>query len=315
MRKKTIMKISAILLSLISFVTGCGRRPFEEPVCGGETDKTDTKAPKEIKSKEITGYYAHFLLEGEWSEGHRNDFYTFEIKKDEEGILKASEILTGVSATADDELLKGLQDIIDEYKLVRNNGEYRTTAGLPLEYQPCTLRVDYASGEKLTFTHNNDPNASWAGKTYLLFADWFADKGEKALCLPIIDRGKLIGVELELHGEEGFLYFANEQNGDDLLTEASSGSTGTGDLPEDFYDRVAEIVSHYDIRPYDLDSPLYWLDNKPEDHAKAFAGKFRFVLFYENGEQFSLNVDNEEIIEYFRPLTEELRTYFDSLLK
>ena len=309
------MKIG-ILLSALAAI-GCGKKPvIEEPLCGGVTDKTDPKAPKVIESKEITDYYAHFLLQGEWSEGHKDEFYTFSIKKDDAGNLTVSENTTGVSAPADSGLLTGLQEIIDTYKLASDNGEYRTTAGLPPEFWPCTLTVNYASGEKLTFTHDNNPDAAWAGETYLLFADWFAGKGEKALCLPVIDRGRLIGVNLEYHDEnnKGFWYFANEENEDSELTGLGSGEK-KAPVPEDFYDRVTEIVSHYDIRPYDSSSPLYWLDNKPEDHAKAFEGKFRFVLFYENGDQFNLNADSEEIIEYFRPLTEELRAYFDSLLK
>ena len=152
--------------------------------CGGVTDKTDKRAPKVIASKEITEFHAHFLLKEEWSRGHVSEFYTFDVKKDAAGVLTASEGLTGISAPADAGLLSALQGVIDKCGVAQKNGVYYVTAGLPPEFWPCELSVKYASGEKLAFTHDNDPSAEWAKNVYLAFSKWFEARGIDALVPP-----------------------------------------------------------------------------------------------------------------------------------
>jgi hypothetical protein len=179
---KFIIKTAILMLTFTAVFAfaGCDE---EEPVCGGTTDKTDHDAPKVIESKDITSFYARFCLVGEWTPGRENLTYTFEIK-DVDGVLTAAEHETGVRSPADKELLDTLQGIIDDEKLVAKNGVYRVTAGLPPEYQKCNVTVNYASGERLTFTENNDPYAEWAKKTYLAFAYWFSGKGDDSLIPP-----------------------------------------------------------------------------------------------------------------------------------
>ena len=181
MKNKWMIVSSVLLCGLMLLgLFGCN----QEPVSGGTTDKTDYNAPKVIKSKEITKFYATFYPAGEWLGGDESMQYVFEVKKDAEGKLTASESKTGISVPADKTMLKSLQDIIDKYKLVKNNGVYRVTAGLAPECQECSMNVSYASGEELSFTANNDPYAEWEKEMYMTFASWFSKNGDKILVPP-----------------------------------------------------------------------------------------------------------------------------------
>lgn len=149
-------------------------------ICGGKTERTDPNAPKQIESKEITGFYSSFYLDSRWSVNNSHRF-RFSISADGEGRLNAFEELSGLKAPCDLELLKALQAVIDSEGLAAKNGVYRVTAGLPPEYTDCCLRVNYASGESLSFTVDNDPHGLWAVKIYDTFADWFREKVDDSL--------------------------------------------------------------------------------------------------------------------------------------
>ncbi len=313
---KRIMRITTILLSALALLSGCHSRPPLAPVCGGVTDKTDQKAPKVIESKDISDYRVNFMLHGEWSPGHKSVFYTFEVKPDDSGTLTASESVTGVSAPADKSLLDALQAIIDKYRLVEENGVYRITAGLdPSEYGPCTLTVNYASGEKLTFTLNNEPGAEWAKATYLAFADWFAARGIDALTPPAAAVGTVTNVSLTFQdAETGKLYdygIWSEPDAegrrvlfrflDDEKTEAPLEDEKT------FFAGVNEILTHYDLRPYDVHSVLYGYERTEEDDEQdPFSGDFELTFWFEDGSQMS--------VDAIMPLVTELRAHLDAQL-
>lgn len=168
---KLILSAALSALTFFSF-GGCSGRPIGSPECGGVTDKTDHNAPKTIVSKDLTSFYAHFYLRGEWSPGKGDRFYTCEVRTDEQGVLTATVWTDSlqdacVRLPADEKLLATLQSIIDTYKLVGKNGYYRVTAGLPPEFQKCHFNANYASGEKLEFTENNNPTRNGRGRPTL----------------------------------------------------------------------------------------------------------------------------------------------------
>ncbi|MBQ1580323.1 MAG: hypothetical protein IIZ86_04255, partial [Firmicutes bacterium] len=139
--------IFLLLIPALAFVlAGCDPDadtvPEEEPFEGGNTTHIDANAPKEIGSKEIADFYAHFYLQGEWGKGDGDREYIFEIKPDESGTLIASESGSGVQMTADEELLAALQRVIDENQLASQNGIYDVTAGLPPEFQACGVDIN-----------------------------------------------------------------------------------------------------------------------------------------------------------------------------
>ena len=183
MRNKCITVLALLLCGVLLFgFSGCGKE--DNPTTGSTTDKTDYNAPKEIKSKDIIDFYATFCLAGEWTKGEESLQYEFEVKKDSKGKYTASESTVGIVAPADETLLKSLQDIIDRFNLVKDNGVYKVTAGLAPECRECSLDVYYKSGESLKFTKNNDPYAQWEQEMYMTFADWFAEKGDESLMPP-----------------------------------------------------------------------------------------------------------------------------------
>lgn len=174
--KTVIIIITGLILILSIF--GCKGKKMEkdEPLCGGVTDKTDLNAPKVIESTDIESYFSCFYLH-KYGDPVKCEQLRFSVNKNEDGVLTAKEELTGSVAEADEELLNSLQKIIEKNKLVEKNGIYRTTAGLPPEFDPVTVTVNYKSGESLTFTENNDPTSVWADEITAVFTDWFEKKG------------------------------------------------------------------------------------------------------------------------------------------
>ncbi|MBR5257944.1 MAG: hypothetical protein IKV51_03245, partial [Clostridia bacterium] len=70
---------------------------------------------------------------------------------------------------ADGALIAAFQGIIDRFELAKFNGVDRVTAGLPPQFSPARLSVDYASGERLYFQMNGDPGAEWPRALFELF--------------------------------------------------------------------------------------------------------------------------------------------------
>ncbi len=315
------MRIAAGLLSLLTLLGlgGC-KKPGE---CGGVTDKTDRRAPKTIASKDIVDYYATFCLTGEWSGGRESAFYTFEIKPDDGGVLTASEKTTGVSAPADKALLDALQGIVDEQELAQWNGEYRTTAGLPPEFWPCTLTVGYASGEKLTFTHDNDPRAQWAKETYLAFADWFAAQGIDSLFPPQTVTGKVTNVSLTFKDAAAGkaydygIWTEPDEAGRRVLFRMGDGGKDETPLADmsAFCDGVTEIMRRYDLRPYVVRSALYGYEQTEKDRQDPFSNDLELVFWFDetdNGDQLVIHTSVPDEIDRLRPLLCELTGYFDA---
>ncbi len=322
--------IFVIVLLCAAVLAGCvnmnGRQDPEEIVCGGTTDNTDPNAPKTIKSKTITVYRANFYLEGEWSRTKRDREFSFVIARNDKDVLTVSEEELKISRTADTALLEELQKIIDEEKLVQKNGVYRVTAGLPPPYQPCSVSVLYASGEKLTFTENNDPEAKWAQKTYMAFARWFNSKGEDAL-MPPENKDRLKYLSFRVN-RDGFLTEYGAVTDDEHpeerflrqritpMTEESASSSGIVkrriEYPADYYDRVSAIAAKYDLRPFDERSVFYGIGRDTEKDRDG-DGDVYIALQYENGHRLLINAARPEDIKYLKSFTEELLEYHKAL--
>lgn len=281
------------------------------PIDGGVTDRSDYSAPKEIKSKDITEYYFNFCIEGKWAPGYENGYYTFEIKSDAAGKLIASEKLTGVSAEADKELIAAIQDIIDSYKVAAMNGEYRLTAGLdPAYFGPSTLRVSYASGEKLTFTRDNEPDAEWVIRTYLAFAKWFAGKGEKAL-LPKDYEGRVTGVRLyfdDTRAGKKYCYEVGEER--DKYGRLTASGTVDGKTEsaaifsnEIFFGSISRTVGDYDLQAF---------SDTPSEGENAL---LQIYIAFEDGHEFKLNTSDESVIDEAIMLVSDLIGEFDTLFR
>ena len=333
-----ILKKKGVLIMLLSALfalfglTGCVdiSLPGTRPESGGVTDKTDPKAPTEIESDEITEFYADLTLYGEWSPGRDTVKYTFEIKKNDEGVLTVYEDTAAVSAPADDAVLTGLQELIEKFGLAKKNGYYRVTAGLPPEFQETGFKVLYASGETIRFTENNEPESEWRQALYLLFAGWFADQGDDSL-LPEEYAGQAERIDLTIV-EDGIMtsyngIYVKEKDaidGEQYLfmkdvydnNEEKTVSYEYTLFPEDYFDKVSGMFAKYDLRPFYYWSALYGY-GRPNyrDEPEPYTADIRIYVEFEDGNRLNIETNDPGDKELLRPLLDDLVTYFDSLFE
>lgn len=139
----------------------CVRNGDQTPEDGTATVKRDINAPKSIVSHEINTLTTRFFcLDSD--DPSQGTHYAFRISPKDSGLwLLSSETAAEKSLTIDATALRAIRNLIDTYALAANNGLYSVTAGLPVEYSPCSLAVEYASGERLEFTMDGDPEAAW----------------------------------------------------------------------------------------------------------------------------------------------------------
>ncbi len=129
---------------------------------GGRTDYSNPDAPKEIMSQNIVSFHACFFaydMSGDDSATGEHDIRIIDNDKGEH-ILTVSGVYSYEGAI-DNQVLADIQEIIDKYDLVKNNGAGYVTAGLAPECQPWELSVVYDSGEKLYFYEDGRPDAEW----------------------------------------------------------------------------------------------------------------------------------------------------------
>lgn len=316
-----ILMISLLNLLMIFNLGGCTKQAES----GGTIDNTDKNAPKEIKSKEIINFSVNFYLQDRWKKDDNHYFY-FEIKENEEGDLIASETISKISYKADEELLNGLQKIIDEEELVKLNGTDRYTAGLPSEYQPSRLSVLYASDEKLNITTNNNPTSPWAIKVYTLFAEWFLDKGiddlypkkEESLInridITLIENGQIISYfGATMDGSKYFFKSIYDETQKKTIEEDNI------DFPIDFYQIVTSIINKYNfIREYDFTyfdhyDGYYGLYERDDNEIDKEDLKLEMYIEYESGKIVNIDTKKQSQINELRPIINEVFEYFDEL--
>ena len=134
---------------------------------GGVTRRSSRDAPKVILSTEPVALDAEFFLYDEdygtgWSFAVRREGDEFRLSVKKRG-KEAVEKSVGKG------FLGEVHAVIMKHELARLNGFDEVTSGLPCEYAPCSLNVDYASGESLYFHMDGDPEAAWARELRNLF--------------------------------------------------------------------------------------------------------------------------------------------------
>lgn len=323
---------------LFGLFGGKDRKPGH--ICGGTTDLTDKSAPKSIVSKEIEQFSASFFL-AERCTAEKEHEFSFCIGEAEDGELTVSDKRSGKSLPADEKLLQKMQDIIDRHRLVLKNGEYIVTAGLPPEYQPCSLKVTYASGETLTFTENNDPYSLWALDIYTAIAEYFSENGDESL-FPERLCSKLERLDLTFTRNGETITFGGVNVGEGkavngvtyLLQKRICGrnfktvSEKLMQFPEDHFEKLTEIVDRYDLpRKYEF-SRFDYSNNNYGNHGRGYFGMgekptddepdseneyIRLAIAYENGYHMSINTSKPSEIKGFEPLINDLSGYFESI--
>lgn len=176
-RQKRMLRYAfAALAAVLAAGAAIRSRTSDPPPDGGTVTHRDANAPKVIESKEITALSTRFYCLDRY-ETHSGSHYAFEIAPEGDLWRLTLSGAHGADAVIDREALNRVQEIIDEYKLAERNGIYRVTAGLPVQCSPCSLNVDYASGENLNFTLNGSIDNPWCIALRDCFFDLFAEAG------------------------------------------------------------------------------------------------------------------------------------------
>ena len=341
---KGVILMAALLSLLVLFLlTACTQdaEPEPEPIDGGTTVHTDANAPKVIESKDITAFSLNCYLSNRWR-GDEEHFFSFRIQ-DIGGVQTASEEESGASFPADEALLTALQEIVDEYDLAQFNGVYEVTAGLPPECQPRTLRVEYASGEILTFTENNEPVAAWAERVYEVFADWFAANGNDSL-RPAKETSLVTRLDLRMRAgsiwtEYGGINVQAEDaiDGQTYLLQQEIYNEEKQEtvkehfilFPEGHYEVLTEILDRhdvvlkYDFSRYDRqacdygnhDEGYYGFGSKTTADGEEDSEDLYVDLYveYESGRRMTIETRKASEIEGLQPLLEDLQAYLEPL--
>lgn len=343
-RIKKGLVIMSVFLNLAALFGCTSNFPANNnPTSGGTTIKTDENAPKEIVSKDIVGMNVEIYALTRWTNDRDGEEeYNFVIEKDENDVLTVYEKEHGLSHSADDEILKEVQDIIDKNKLAYDNGLYEVTAGLAPAYHPRKFEVNYASGEKLTFTVNNNPEALWEEEMWDAFAAWFAKNGDDSM-YPPREETEVNHFVLWYTEDNVYMHFNGVTVPEDEAIDGERNlleyrlSDSEGNLqeekfilyPDDYYKKITEIVSKYDpVTKYDFsiydrkdhnfgnhDNGYYgWGDKTSlDEEADSEDDSVRLSIEYESGTRLNIKTAKPGEIEGMKPMTDELIEYHKSL--
>ncbi len=153
---------SALVLCLM--LNGCSAKDRDKEETGGIRDWTNLDASKSIQSEEIIAFKYEFNSSFSWYYDRQTayDYCSLSMMRQEDGALcriwglrDGYYRLFDFEFTAPLSSLNALQALIDEHDLAKVNGISKTTYGIP-EYLGSSLRVEYASGERIYAYDNND---------------------------------------------------------------------------------------------------------------------------------------------------------------
>jgi len=148
---------------------------IETTLCGGVVDNSDQSAPKQIESKDIVQLETSFYISHPTNSNYSKTYH-FEIQKKCRSYFLVEPYARINPIKINKEVVKQIQEIIDKYELVKQNGIHRHTAGLPPQYWKMALKVVYKSKEELCFSHNNNPNEPWQIELFDLLNKEFIKK-------------------------------------------------------------------------------------------------------------------------------------------
>lgn len=133
------------------------RRP--DTVCGGVRHQVDTNAPKVIASTQITAFSCRTSATG--LPRNRSPLagccFRFQATKTLGSFRQsnASAVLREFTFRPEESFMDALQKLVDEYHFARYNGTYYSISGLP-DFFGTELQIDYASGESVSFSNNQN---------------------------------------------------------------------------------------------------------------------------------------------------------------
>ena len=304
------MKKKKIIVLLSALLAGCTEQAADSYITGGTTDNTDYNAAKVIESKEIRSFKISYYHCDSYDE-ERSGMYEYSFSQN--GDVFALHALCAryeidVDITADD--TAKVQEIIDEYELVKNNGKDKVTAGLSPEYGPYVLEAEYVSGEKLFFRMTDDPYQKWMDAMTECFENILASYGYSDV-LPPAESLHIISFNFRFSDEDDIYLITSE--GDDekmLLMEryiAAQDETVKeyAEITEEFLNELSAFAEEYEFDEYTSE------EGYPDE---VLEGYIDLEIVYESGRE--LNVDfNDDIPVSWQSKKEAMIAFFEDYIR
>lgn len=232
----------------------------EDLMCGGTKKHEDPNAPKVINSKTIVDLDVHCRHRNIWS--GLVEPVVFSVRREtENGPL----ILTrgDLKVETDTSFLAKIQEIIDEFGLVKINGYYEYTDGILPEFNNYIITALYDSSERLHFDTKGTPESKWCAAMRKALCDELVRHDITDMLPPEEDR-KLRRFTLEynewpLHTDYTTIRTQDDEDGKPtmhFLKGIWNSETKETEyrkiirIPEGFYDRITELVEETDLRSF-----------------------------------------------------------------
>lgn len=322
------MNILSIFFAILVFVVSLFGFHFPQkppviddpPVCGGITDQTDPSAPKVIESKELTLFSTAFYLTDRY-DSSRDGFYSYKLSSNEQGqlVLKTSSP-SEIEIPVDSSVFVGVQEIIDRFELVKSNGVYRVTAGLPPEYSPWSVHAVYASGETLDFYENGDPYGEWSAAFKDFFDQILVENGHSEVLPPkeamtIQHFSTTFNVD-DLSHHYGQLTMGEGKNERVCLWhtvyDMTKGKTISQEYAletEEFYEGLQSVIEANDFMILHApETVTFALHSSPD-------GFLEIYIDYENGRQIYAELTTDQLPEQWPAMKNALMNYWDEYLQ
>ena len=298
-------------------MAGCEKDPGNMAISGGVIDHSDPNAPKEIKSKELVSLETGFFhYEKDPAEGGYK--YSFSLKTEEGKLNLSEDTRYHISCEVEAEVLDKAEEIIEQFNLVKWNGENRYTSALPEEYSPYYLSAEYASGEKLYFYLDGDPEAEWSGAFLKYFREVLAANGY-AQALP--PEASYVFTRFDFAYNEGdvFYHYGNilmPGTDTDYITclhkyvwslDGSLEEDKTIMIPDGYFAKVKELAEECNL--YDLANWSIW---PPTFHA-GDADFYNFCLETTDGRQFNAWYEGDEIPPEMAEVKEKVKAFMEPI--
>lgn len=276
-------------------------------------------APKVIESKDLTSLETELFYAGKYLNGGGYDCLRIKLERNEMDELILSETYSyNVTIKVRDEVLSGVQELIDKLELVKLNGTIRFTSALPPPNSPMYFRAGYASGESIYFKVDGNTQTPWSNELVEYILNVFAEYGASSVLPPresveiirfelgyfdgIMSTEYIIG--LSLNDEEILLKEKFDHKFDKIFSEEYI------DLPENYYIELESLMET--LKGYDLINL-----GDPDAFIWKTLGVKSFYISIEHADRsqdFGFLEGNElspEMLEKIEKIMEFIDTYFE----
>lgn len=321
--KKSI-KLLALIVFIVFALSACtdngGDNMNNDPdiMCGGTVDRS-YDAPKVIESKELTSIETEFFYGENYINAGGCDCLRIKLERNEKNELFLSESYRyGVSTKVGDEVLVGARELIDKLKLAELNGTDKYTSGLPQPYSPVFFKAEYASGEKIYFCMDGNPQENWCNELAEYFLNVFAEYGETSV-LPPRESVEIIRFEIGyFDGTVSREYIsALSKDDEEKILKIHYDNKTEKSLAEEYIDVPENYYSELEVLLKELKAnKLINMDDSFSYHRKTLGVKsfYIFIEHADNSQDFGYYEGEgitTEMIEKIQKIMSHIDKYFE----